>query len=863
MSESFFRFAKIDGLRDCFFPLIVLGLLGYWFYRQYTKECIDLGVWPFRCLLTLRLAFLLVLLLFYLEPTFESLQSFSRIAVLIDTSGSMTRMDREREGADVVPRLQEVRDWLEKNDFLGQLGQNHDWSFYCFDRDLNRLGLTEREDEMKGGPDWERLRADGVETRLGEIMEELLQREKDNMLTGVVLISDGGHNAGLEPEKVLERFQTFQIPVQVVGVGSTEQPIDLKFTAIEVPERAFLSDPFSVKCFVELQGANQQTTNQQGLNQQELSVESQHCTVEVWMLEEGGIPGLNSEALEKRRQIGTKELTLESGDLCEVAFEVNPKTTGKYRIEFKLMTELEPEKGEDHFQNGVVEIVDRQDRILLFAGGPTRDYQFLSSQLFRDHSAEVDAYLPWAGEDVSQSVHKRILEFPKTANEMSQYDAVVAFDPDWRNLSSEQISILENWVMQEGGGLVVVAGPVHLMDTISGWTTDTKMERVLALYPVDVSSQKASSSLLFQGEKQPQDISWTEQGKAAEFLRPADSELESRAIWSHFPGFYSRYVVNGLKPGTILYAQTGLLNLTGISTPTGDSNTIGVSNSAEASQSTTPIMTGEEQLLSRDTSRETGQMNVGQSKEGDPFLSKRPQSVLFAEQFYGSGRVFYIGCSELWRLRKTGDSCFDKLYTRIIRHTSQGRLYRRTEGIQLTTDKKRYVLGETAIFRLVVKNSQNVDSLRTTDVFAEQSLEVLDPDLQVQRIQFLADSTFPGTFSAVLPLTKEGVWSLKRPISGSEESVSETIEVRLSDKEQEQTCQNVTLLKKIAAQTGGRYYNLVQTDGATDLLEQLNVYTQKTLIDKESQKKFQLLFLFLLCTLLCTEWLLRRLFHLM
>ena len=54
------------------------------------------------------------------------------------------------------------------------------------------------------------------------------------------------------------------------------------------------------------------------------------------------------------------------------------------------------------------------------------------------------------------------------------------------------------------------------------------------------------------------------------------------------------------------------------------------------------------------------------------------QPILFAAQFYGSGRTFYVGSPELWRLRAVDEEYFDRFWTKVIREVGQGRLRRGT-----------------------------------------------------------------------------------------------------------------------------------------------------------------------------------------
>ena len=85
---------------------------------------------------------------------------------------------------------------------------------------------------------------------------------------------------------------------------------------------------------------------------------------------------------------------------------------------------------DDNLREADVEIVDRKNHVLLLAGGPTRDYQFLRSLLYRDHSTTLDVLLQSGKPGMSQEAEQSSRRFPATRQEMFDYDCVVAFDPE-------------------------------------------------------------------------------------------------------------------------------------------------------------------------------------------------------------------------------------------------------------------------------------------------------------------------------------------------------------------------------------------------------------------------------------------------
>jgi len=788
-----FHFARIQEPQDWFWPILVLLLLLYWIKRRYAIDGAELKNWQRYLLLLLRSAVAVTLLLYFLQPQWERIVGSSRIAILIDSSASMSTRDHDAEDkastTDTPPsRMEVLLDWMKRCEIIEQFREKHDVVVYRFDESLQRLSLTKEPGTVS--PD---ILAEGSETRLGEALRELLQRERGQPLAGVLLLSDGGQNIGEPVDHALELAKNARIPIDTIGFGLKQLPLNYRILHVDAPTRAFPDDPFKFKVQVELQG------NPADESPEEFSGK---IPVELWIdndseqAPEGAVPP-------SARLVGRQEIELAPGTNWELDFEVNPESLGKFRLYVKLDAPKEDRIAEDNLQTAVVEVVDRKDRVLLFAGGPVRDYQFLCNQLSRDKSVQVDVYLPWASAGISQSADKILDSFPNDATEMSQYDCVIAFDPDWRVLSPQQVEVLEHWVARLGGGLIVVAGPVNLADTVTGWTADPTMDKIRAMYPVDVSTQRTTTILSYRTDSQPWPLKWERAGEEAEFLRPADTDTESRAIWSEFPGFYSFFLVRSLKPTATLFARSSSPDAVG----------------------TTGI------------------------------------AALFAQQYYGAGRVFYIGNSEIWRLRMINDTYFEKIYAKLIRHVSQGRLLQHSQRGSLTTDKKRYSLGSTATIRATVYDSQ-FKPLTAEQIF----LDVVPPDAKVRRIPLNVDPNVSGSYSGFVPMLLEGNWTLKLQIPETNETLTETAQVRMSDLEGDNPSRNETLLKEIAQKTGGEYfdspYDAVVSDSETSFFDRFPVHSQQSVLDATADEQTMRVFLYVLCTLLCVEWTLRRLMRL-
>jgi hypothetical protein len=237
----------------------------------------------------------------------------------------------------------------------------------------------------------------------------------------------------------------------------------------------------------------------------------------------------------------------------------------------------------------------------------------------------------------------------------------------------------------------------------------------------------------------------------------------------------------------------------------------------------------------------------------------------FVGQFYGSGRVFYIGSGEMWRLRRIDEGYFEQFYTRLIRHVSQGRLLRQSSRGSLLVDKDRSLLGSTAEIRAQLTDAQ-LKPLKAAGV----PLEVILPDRGVQTISLRANPGREGMFTGQITLLQEGAYRLELPVPDSPERIVRRIQVRLPDLERENPQRNDTLLGRIADGSGGRYYESMSDawgpDADDPLVEHLRDRTRTSILasgpNPLSERPWLAAMMLILCGLLCGEWLVRRLLKL-
>lgn len=650
---------------------------------------------------------------------------------------------------------------------------------------------TDIGDEEKTDPqsiDWDDAVAPrGGETRIGDNLQAIIDRERGSSLAGIVVVTDGGQNAGQDVATSLVAAQDALLPIIPIGMGSDRRAMNLRVVDLEAPERVYPGDRFTLTGYV------------QAINYPRNSV-----SVELV----SSLEGSTTETKEDERIVDVGN----AGEVIPVLFELEPEEQGvrEFKLRIKPVTgEVDPR---DNEKTAKVEIIDRKTKVLLVAGGPTREFIFLRNQLFRDEETSVDVLLQSARPGISQDADEVLTTFPTTEDELFEYDSIVAFDPDWDSLDDNQVSLLERWVAEKAGGLIVVAGPVFTPQWSSRRRGDYRVDTIKSLYPVAFFYQgSATLSLGRFGSEEAWPLTFTRDGEEADFLWLGDNSADSLAAWSEFEGVYGYYAVKDPKPGARVYAR----------------------------------------FADPDTAID-GEL-----------------PIYMAGHFYGSGRVFYMASGEMWRVRAVDDTYFEQFYTRLIRWASAGRLLRNSSRGVLLVDKDRCVLGEQIIVRAILQDAQFQPLVQANVGAVLISPSGKRTPLALAQVK---DAAREGMYSEQFTAEEEGDYrvELQNPSAGDELLVQE-VRVRIPALETERPQRNDALLKEIADKSGGQYFvgfetALAMTDSRSAVASLLRPQDQVTVLpgtpDRQFDRQLMTWLLGVIAAVLSTEWLIRRLIRL-
>ncbi len=766
----------------------------------YRRDTVELGRGVALLLVSLRLAALLGLLWIYLLPQYrvEREQVIpSRVLLLVDTSQSATLADVPGPDGEPMRRIDAAVHLLRDTPLVEKLRQVHRVTVLKYDAkaetvvDLppyyaqkgSRAGTSAKDapKQQEPAPDWARLlAAQGRQSRLCGVLREVLTAHHQDPLAGVVILTDGQNNTGEGPDAAVALAKENRVPLWPVGLGSNQPERSLQVADFLVPARAYRGDAYKVTGYVRGFGLG-------------------NAPVLVELLQRPA-----SAAREAADVVDSQQLTLPAdGEIVPVQFEQSagsldeedePAGDASEQLLLTLRVRTLSGKPLQAEKEKMIEIVDYKTRVLLLAGGPTREYRFVRNQLKRDPSMVVHVVLQTAQEGVSQDADELLDDFPSLKQELYDYDCIVAFDFNWRELSQQQIEMLQDWVAEEAGGLVVVAGPVYMDTWVRSQTP--AMTRLRGMVPVLFQQHFAAVEDDRFQRKEPARLVFTPEGLTAPFLQLADTPEESRMVWETFEGVYGYYRVKGPKPAATVFARFD-----------------------------------------------------------DP-TSTEEETVYLAGHFYGSGRVFYLGSGEMWRLRSQGAGYFEAFWTKLIRHVSQGRLLRGSKRGVLLVQQDTYQVGQTVAVQAQLKNAQ-LEPLELTQV----TLEIVRPDQKLQTLTLAAKADRPGTYAGQFSVYLEGNYQLRLPVPESDEVLTWSIEAVMPDVEKQNAQRNDALLEQLASQTGGSYLDRWQKVLEPEPLWQKLPDRRRTIILRGTPQTLwdNQWTLLVICGLLFAEWLIRRL----
>ncbi len=354
-------------------------------------------------------------------------------------------------------------------------------------------------------------------TNVPDSITAAINREGSNMVQGIIVLSDGRSNLGSDSSyaELRDRAVREKIPVFTITVGEDRERVAISITDVQAPDSAPIDE--ASKIIVEADGvnlANKQVDVILDLWMPGRDVKTQgpdHQITQKLMFAPGDPPHGQSEFVIDPAKLPEK-LTIDSKDAA-IKKRVMPE--GKWSARARIAKDpLEAFPDPEHVSTvREINFVQQKLRILLMAGAPTREFTFLRTLLVRevqDKRASLTTFVQndagTTGKLTAEQDEIIIPRFPtkfdlkpapKGGNDevpynLNEYDVLIAFDPDWTELTQQQCEDLSRWVKEGGGGLIYVAGPINTFQ-LARVEEKSRLDPLLNLLPVspaDIIAQR-------------------------------------------------------------------------------------------------------------------------------------------------------------------------------------------------------------------------------------------------------------------------------------------------------------------------------------------------------------------------------------
>jgi len=509
-----------------------------WIYRRQANVKRPVRI----ALSTLRALILVLIVLMLFEPVFgvEMEVKLRRLVLmLVDTSESMQVQDkreaqgdlraaamaggymsfvddapgvsvRAREQVQDISRIDLTRAVLTNQELklIESIGEGHKLRLFTFADALDAVATEDEQlpERMAG------LQATGQATRLGGAIEQAISRFAGQPIAGVVVLTDGGSNKGVDAVEAARTASELGVPIFPVGIGLPDPPdIILKRTIVQ--EVVFPKDRVPVRVQIQSTGYAGQAT------ELKLTLDGLEVAREQVVLN-GGTQFAQIEFIPTEQQAGVKELKVELAEL----------------------------PGETSVTNNVYEqpirIIDEKIKVLYVEGNPRWEYRYLRAVLLRDHRLDVTFLMTEGDDDLAKFDPMYIDRFPIEAGQAFEYDLVIIGDVPAYFFTPLQIEKMDQLVKEHAGSLLMIAGRRHAPYTYEG----TPIERLL---PVRLLDNATPPTMPVRSDVYP--VTTERADMTSVTLEP--DPAHNAALWSLVRPMYELPRLNGAKPGATVLLQ--------------------------------------------------------------------------------------------------------------------------------------------------------------------------------------------------------------------------------------------------------------------------------------------------------------------
>jgi len=640
------------------------------------------------------------------------------------------------------------------------------------------------------------------QTDLTAVFDKVMGEMSGKRLSGIVLMSDGRHNAPGSVEPLVRRLGIRQVPVSSVMFGGEHPPIDAGIINVEAPEAIAQGDRILVTAQVKLDG----------------------------------LAGREAR------------VALVDGEK-EVAAETIRVPTGAYRARIQLSDK--PEEARLHhytvavqeFENEVlatnnrypiaVSVSDERTNVLLVDQRPRWEFRYIKNLFVsRDRTVHLQYALlepdDIAGVPAPPKVHAsasrplnevEATALPKDEVEWMKFDVIILGDVATDTLGDDQQAILKKFVEQRGGTLVVIAGPTH-------------MPHAYMAGPMADILPATCDSLAGPAPAPPEEafrLALTTDGRESVVMRQKINPVENLDVWYDLPPIHWRHPGTQAKAGATVLAYA-----------------------------LPPEPPDYLPALASDGAPADAPLDAEALAQRREFERRY---ALIMHHTAARGRVMFLAFDRTWRLRyRVGDTYHHRFWGQVLRWATADKLPAGTQTVKIGTDRTRYAPGGTVRVKTRIAREDFTPIVGRDDV----AVNVFVGDDKVMRRVLAFQPNSPGLYEASLGSLPAGSYRVEldapaaRPILQRQHTDVVSTEFSVdpaTPAEQAELAPDRGLLSRLATLTGG---TVAEPARAERVLENLGPVTEVEIEPHEYVLWDSLPMLLLVVALATAEWLLRK-----
>ncbi len=345
---------------------------------------------------------------------------------------------------------------------------------------------------------------------------------------GMVLLTDGRHNAAGAVEPIARKLGVQHVPVfPVVLGGSRLPPTDAAVAAIDAPDSVSTNDRVSFNLELKLDGL---------------------CGTNVTVTLFDGVNPVASNTVTPNSAAFRRQLLL--SDV--------PKSNGLHPYRVAVQTFSSEVDTSNNVYNLPVLVSNDPIKVLLIDGFPRWEFRYLKNLFMeRDRNVRLQYLLfhpdqitgitnqtPRAASAAPDQTEVEATLLPVNEEEWMKFDVIILGDVDPQDLGQENLGILRKYVLNRGGSLIVLAGSRYMPHAYAR----TPLTEIL---PVVF---KPSNRPLLNAPEEEFRLTLTAEGRNTVFMKLDDDAERNLAAWNNVPDLHWRHGFMTAKEGASVLA---------------------------------------------------------------------------------------------------------------------------------------------------------------------------------------------------------------------------------------------------------------------------------------------------------------------